>query len=509
MNGERQNTPEAPPVLELIGATKSYQGAHALAEVDFDLRPGEVHALVGENGAGKSTLCKALAGAIPLSAGEFRMDGRPVTLAGPGDALARGIAMVYQETSLVAGMSVAQNIELGHERFFNSLRRLNIRAQQTLQSLNFDINPTLPVALLGAAQRQMVEIARAVVADARIIIFDEPTASLSPEETQTFFDLVATLRRKGLSIVFISHALEEALTIADRITVLRDGRKVVTDAASRFDRDRLVRAMVGRTPGEKITRRTTSPQITAPREKVLEVENVVGANLVQNMSFSVYAGEVTGMAGLVGSGRTEIAQIIAGVQKRRVLHGGMIYYRGRPVRYRVPRQAINDGIVYVTEDRKVNGFFETMNAADNIYLGWLATRLGWRFLISPEERRRIGADWAGRVNIRALSGTDSTINEMSGGNQQKVVIAKSLVQQPGLVIFDEPTKGVDVGTIPQIHGLIRELAESGVAVIVTSSYLPEILTLSDRILVAQQGRIAEEFSPEEATEEKIMFAAVH
>ena len=494
------------PILELIGATKSYQGAHALSQVDFDLAAGEVHALVGENGAGKSTLCKALAGAIPLSAGEMRLDGRPVAFASPGEALAHGIAMVYQETSLVAGMSVAQNLELGRERFFNSLRQLNVRAQQTLQSLNFDIDPTLPVALLGAAQRQMVEIARAVVADARIIIFDEPTASLSPEETQTFFDLVRRLRRKGLSIVFISHALEEALTLADRITVLRDGQKVVCDAARRFDRDRLVRAMVGRMQDEGTARRPA--RAGEPREKVLEVENVVGANLVQNMSFSVYAGEVTGMAGLVGSGRTEIAQIIAGVQKRRVLYGGMIYLRGRPVRYRVPRQAINDGIVYVTEDRKVNGFFETMNAADNIYLGWLATRLGRRALISPAERRRIGAEWAGRVNIRALS-EDATINEMSGGNQQKVVIAKSLVQRPRLVIFDEPTKGVDVGTIPQIHGLIRELADSGVAVLVISSYLPEILSLSDRILVAQQGRIAEEFSPQEATEEKIMFAAVH
>ena len=508
MHREGGNVGAAPPVLELVGATKSYQGAHALAEVDFDLRSGEVHALVGENGAGKSTLCKVLAGTIPLSAGEMRLDGRPVAFTDPGEALACGIAMVYQETSLVPGMSVAQNIELGHERFFNSLRRLNVRAQQILQSLNFDIDPTLPVALLGAAQRQMVEIARAVIADARIIIFDEPTASLSPEETQTFFDLVGMLRRKGLSIVFISHALEEALTIADRITVLRDGRKVVTDAADRFDRDRLVRAMVGRAQEEGGARRPPRTRAGGGREKVLEVENVVGANLVQNMSFSVYAGEVIGMAGLVGSGRTEIAQIIAGVQKRRVLYGGMIYLRGRPVRYRVPRQAIDDGIVYVTEDRKVNGFFETMNAADNIYLGWLATRLGWRFLISSDERRRIGADWAERVNIRALSG-NATISELSGGNQQKVVIAKSLVQRPRLVIFDEPTKGVDVGTIPQIHALIRNLAENGVAVIVISSYLPEIMALSDRILVAQQGRIAEEFSPEEATEEKIMFAAVH
>ena len=508
MPAEARTPAATPPILELIGATKSYQGAKALEEVNFDLHPGEVHALVGENGAGKSTLCKVLAGAVPLSAGEIRMDGRPVTFAAPSDALACGISMVYQETSLVPGMSVAQNIELGHERFFNSLRRLNVRAQQTLQSLNFDIDPTLPVALLGAAQRQMVEIARAVISDARVIIFDEPTASLSPEETQTFFDLVATLRQRRLSIVFISHALEEALTIADRITVLRDGRKVVTDAAAGFDRNRLVRAMVGRAPEKGAASRPASVRAQAHREKVLEVENVVGANLVQNMSFSVYAGEVTGMAGLVGAGRTEIAQIIAGVQKRRRLHGGMIYFKGRPVRYRVPRQAINDGIVYVTEDRKVNGFFETMNAADNIYLGWLATRSGRRLLISPAERRRIGADWAERINIRALSG-DARISELSGGNQQKVVIAKSLVQRPDLVIFDEPTKGVDVGTIPQIHRLIRELAESGVAVIVISSYLPEILSLSDRILVAQQGRIAEEFAPEDATEEKIMFAAVH
>jgi len=500
------------PLLRVLKGSKSYSGAYAIRDIDFDLRIGEVHALVGENGAGKSTLCKALAGAIELSDGHIEIDGKRQSFVNPSAALTAGISMVYQETSLVPGMSVAQNIELGRERFFNRLRGLYINAQQTLQRLNFDIDPTLPAALLGAAERQMVEIARAVGANARIIIFDEPTAALTPEEKLIFFDLVEVLKSHGIAVIFISHALEEALSIADRITVLRDGQHVLTAPAETLERADLVHAMVGRDLSQSHYRRRTGeagPTAGAKREKVLVVENLIDANLVQNMSFSVYAGQVVGIAGLVGAGRTETAHIIAGITKRNLFHGGMIYLDGRPIRYRVPRQAVNDGIVYVTEDRKMNGFFETMDAKNNIYLGWLATRLGRRFLTSAPERDRIGAKWAERMHIRALDEA-SEIKALSGGNQQKVVIAKSLVQKPRLIIFDEPTKGVDVGAIPEIHALIRSLAEDdGVAVVVISSYLPEIMGISDRILVAQNGRIAEEFSPEEATEEKIMFAAVH
>lgn len=498
---------EARVLLQVEGASKVYAGVHALQDVRFDLRAGEIHALVGENGAGKSTLCKAIAGAIPLSAGRIRVDGIEHRFARPGDALRAGISMVYQETSLVPSMTVGQNLALGRERIMNSLRVLNITAQQQLQSLNFHVDPAALVATLGTAQRQMVEIARAAYHDARVIIFDEPTASLTPEEKLHFFQLLQDLRDRGLGIVFISHALEEALALADRITVLRDGRHVVTQPVANLTRDDVVRHMVGREV-QAAARPAPRAITTAPREKVLVVENLTMGNLVKNMSFTLYAGEVVGIAGLIGSGRTETAKIVSGAFKRDLIGGGTVRLRGRAVRYDVPRQAIDDGIVYITEDRKLNGFFETMTVEENIHLGRLATKRGRRWWVSARERRAVAGTWAQRLKVRAVSPL-ARIIELSGGNQQKVVVAKSLVQEPSVVFFDEPTRGVDVGAIPEIHQAIRQLADEGKAVVVISSYLPEILAVSDRILVARQGRIVEEFSAAEASEDRIMFAAIH
>ena len=495
--------------LRIEQGSKVYAGVHALQGVDFDLRAGEVHALVGENGAGKSTLCKAIAGAISLSSGRYLVDGEPVRFARPGDALKAGISMVYQETSLVPSMTVAQNIELGNERLFTRLRALNIKAQQLLQSLSFHVDPSLLVGSLGTAQRQMVEIARAAHHQARAIIFDEPTASLTPEEKLHFFQLLRDLRAKGIGIVFISHALEEALELADRITVLRDGRHVITAPVAELTRAQLVRHMVGREVEKSHYARAPRGDAPAkPREKVLSVENLTMGNIVKNMSFTLYAGEVVGIAGLIGSGRTETAKIVAGALKRNLIRGGSVVLRGRPVRYDVPKQAIDDGIVYITEDRKLNGFFETMTIAENIHLGRLATQQGFRVLVSARERRSLAAALIERLKVRAIS-AQAKIVELSGGNQQKVVVAKSLVQDPVVIFFDEPTRGVDVGAIPEIHQAIRQLADEGKAVVVISSYLPEVLAVSDRILVARQGRIVEEFAAAEATEDRIMFAAIH
>lgn len=498
------------PVLSIVRGSKVYGNVHAIEDIDFDLYPGEVHALVGENGAGKSTLCKAIAGTIELTSGEYFVQGRRTDFQKPADALAAGIAMVYQETSLVPTMTVAQNIELGNERLFNRFRPLNIKAQQILQTHNFHVDPALMVSALSTAQRQMVEIARALRHDAQIIIFDEPTASLTPEETLHFFQLIRDLRAKGVAIVYISHALEESLAISDRITVLRDGRRVVTGPTSGMTRDDLVRHMVGR--AVVATRaRASRPEAAGARpqrEKVLSVENLTMGSIVKNMSFSVYAGEVVGISGLIGSGRTETAKIICGALKRDLFKGGMVYLRGQPVRFRVPSQAINKGIVYISEDRKMNGFFETMTVDENIYLGRLATWRGWRFFLSRKDKDAIADQWVKKIRISAIH-RQAKIAELSGGNQQKVMIAKSLVQEPSLVIFDEPTRGVDVGTIPEIHQTIRDLAAEGKAVVVISSYLPEILSISDRILVTRQGRVVEEFSAEGATEAKIMYAAIH
>ncbi len=496
------------PIVEVRNATKEYRGVPAVKDVSFTLHRGEVHAVLGENGAGKSTLTKMIAGVVQPTAGEIWIDGEKAELDTPSEALKRGIAMVYQETSLVPSLTVAQNIYLTDDKRFHRLRGIYIAGQQFLQSLNFHVDPTAMVAGLGAGQKQMVEIARAVHHNAQVIIFDEPTATLTPEEKHQFFSLVARLKQRGVSIIFISHALEEALAIADRITVMRDGEHVVTDVTAAFDREKIVRAMVGRTlTGELYG----SYRERAPRPagtKVLSVQNLSMGNVVRNTSFSVFAGQITGVFGLIGSGRTEVAKVVAGVLKRDLFHGGQVRLNGRSVRYRVPRPAVRDGIIYVTEDRKVEGFFETMSIAENIYLAALAGAQTKSATVSVSEMRALAKEWIAALNVKAIN-ADARVIELSGGNQQKIVVAKALVQKPKLVIFDEPTRGVDVGAIAEIHQLINRLADEGIAVMVISSYLPEILQLSDRILVCRQGRIVEEFEGHRADEETIMYAAVH
>ena len=495
------------PVIEIRNVTKRFHGVPALQGVNFTLMPGEIHALLGENGAGKSTLTKIIAGVHAPTEGEVLFKGETLAFSRPADALQNGIAMVFQETSLVPSLTVAQNLYLGNERFLNRLRGIYISAQQFLQSLSFNVDPTMFVSQLGAAQKQMVEIARAVHRKAKVIIFDEPTATLTPEEKHHFFGLVARLKADGVSIIFISHALEEALAISDRITILRDGQHVVTDEARAFDRDRIVQHMVGRKLTDEIYQ-SRSRKARPYGTKMLSVQNLSMGKMVRNTSFSVYAGQITGIFGLIGSGRTETAKIIAGVVKRDFLHGGEVHLEGRPVRYRTPRQAVKDGIVYVTEDRKLEGFFDTKSIAQNIYAGLLGADLNRYPVLSYREMMELSKEWSARLKVRAISG-DAKVIELSGGNQQKVVIAKSLVQKPKVVIFDEPTRGVDVGAIAELHAQINALADEGLAVVVISSYLPEIMNLADRVLVARQGRVVEEFGIEEASEKKIMFAAVH
>jgi simple sugar transport system ATP-binding protein len=494
-------------MLSLRKATKLYAGVPAIDGVDFDLRRGEIHALVGENGAGKSTLTKVMAGVVTLTSGSMMVDGADVAPRTPLEARHLGIAMVFQENSLVPTMTVAQNLFLGQEKFYNRLRGIYIAAQQFLQSLNFDVTPTATVSGLGAAKKQMVEIARAVLHRAKVIIFDEPTASLTPEEKKYFFDLVRDLKKRGVSIVFISHALEEALLLADRITVLRDGKHVVTDDAAKFDRAAIVQAMVGRDLSNTLYGARKS-SVRPAGARVLTVQNLKMAPMVKNNSLSVFAGQITGVFGLVGAGRTETFKIVSGVLKRDFFHGGEILLHDKPVRYRVPAPAVKAGIAYVTEDRKVEGFFETSSIARNIYVGLLSKFPGGRMLLSRRETETVGKTWIEKLRVRAI-GDHGKVVELSGGNQQKVVIAKSLVQEPDLIIFDEPTRGVDVGAIVEIHELINQLADEGKAVVVISSYLPEIMALSDRILVSRQGKVVEEFSALDATEERIMYAAIH
>jgi simple sugar transport system ATP-binding protein len=415
--------------------------------------------------------------------------------------------MVFQETSLVPSMTVAQNLFLGREKFFNRVRGINIAAQQFMQSLSFEVDPTLQVSSLGAAKKQMVEIARAMLSQAQIIVFDEPTATLTPEEKRHFFVLVNTLKARGVSVIFISHALEEALEISDRITVLRDGKLVVTDRTTNFDRDRIVQAMVGRILSQELygTRKST---VRPPGRRVLSVRNLRVGNAVKNNSLSVFSGQITGIFGLVGSGRTETFKVVAGAIKRDYTNGGEVFLRGKAVRYRVPAQSVRNGVAYITEDRKIEGFFETMSIKANVFVGLLAKAGLDKFWVRSREVDAVGERWVNSLQVRAVS-KGARMIELSGGNQQKAVIAKSLVQEPELIIFDEPTRGVDVGAIAEIHQIINRLADEGKAVVVISSYLPEVMLLSDRLLVTRQGRVVEEFSPIEATEEKLMYAAVH
>lgn len=495
----------AHPVIRLENATKTYGGIAALAEADFDLQSGEIHALVGENGAGKSTLCKLIAGVVAPTEGVIRVDGEAVSFSAPKDASRCGIAMVYQETSLVPQLTVAQNIVLGREKAFNSVRKVRNAARQVLQRLNFKVDPSQLAGSLSAAKRQMVEIARAVLNEARVIILDEPTAALTPEETDHLFELMRSLKRSGVAIIFISHALEEALNHADRISVLRNGRMMVTGPAHDFDRTRLIRHMIGEDLQEQAG--ALAPRTARSATPVLRVENIRMGAMVNNMSFSIFPGEITGIAGLIGSGRSEIAKVIVGAVKRN-FGGGRIWLDGREVRYAIPAQAVADGIAYISEDRKLEGFFETLGFAENIGLGWLA-KFGRRAIKAPLRRmRQIAQEWEERLEIRSI-GANQPVLHLSGGNQQKVVIAKSLVQQPRLVIFDEPTRGVDVGAISEIRQIIRDLADEGAGVMLISSYLPEILDLSDRILVAKSGTIVAEFIRTEASAERILHAAVH
>ena len=497
---------EPRPIIQLEHATKRYGGIAALDGVSFALHPGEIHALAGENGAGKSTLCKLIAGVVAPSEGQLWVDGEAVSFSAPRDASRRGISMVYQETSLVPQLTVAQNIVLGRERTFNSVRKVRNAARQVLQRLNFNVDPTQLAGSLSAAKRQMVEIARAVLNDARVIILDEPTAALTPEETEHLFELMASLKKRGVAMIFISHALEEALTHADRISVLRNGQLVATGPSVEFDRPRLIRHMVGE---DLLDQRERSSLQNHPVSAlpVLRVENLRMGSMVNNMSFSVFPGQITGIAGLIGSGRSEMARVVMGHTKRN-FGGGRIWLDGREIRYTLPAHAVADGIAYISEDRKLDGYFDTMSIRENVELGWLAKFGRGRFFVPFAKLRDLARSWSERLSIRSI-GEGQPVLHLSGGNQQKVVIAKSLAQKPRLVIFDEPTRGVDVGAIAEIRKIIRDFAEGGAGVILISSYLPEILDLSDRILVAKSGTIVAEFSREEATAAAILNAAIH
>jgi ribose transport system ATP-binding protein len=492
----------APPVLQMRGISKQYPGVQALDNVDFEVRAGEVMALVGENGAGKSTLMKILAGAEMRDQGEILLDGKPVHITNPHEAMELGIRIIYQEFNLVPYLSAAENIFLGREPRarvpgFVDFRTMYARAQQLIDELGVQIDVRTPVQYLSVAQQQMVEIAKAISQNARVLAMDEPSATLTEHELQNLFRLIRRLKEQGVGIIYISHRLEEIFEIADRVTVLRDGKLVGVRYVAETNRDELIRMMVGREITEQFPTRKTQRGDVA-----LEVRHLNRKGVLHDISLKVHKGEIVGMAGLVGAGRTELARAIFGADP---IDSGEILLEGKPVRIRSPQDAIRLGIGLMTEDRKALGLILSMTVRENNTLANLKalTRLGF---VQLRRERQVAEQYVRDLMIRTPS-IEQAVKNLSGGNQQKVVLAKWLFTRSKVLIFDEPTRGIDVGAKAEIYQLMNRLAEEGVAILMISSELPEVLGMSDRILVMHQGRIAGELSREEATQERIMHLA--
>jgi rhamnose transport system ATP-binding protein len=490
----------------LLGATnisKSFAGVHALKDVSFDLRPGEVHALVGENGAGKSTLIKIITGAHQADEGTLEVNGRAVAENSPVISWKLGIAAIYQQPALFPDLTVSENIALGLEPR-GAWRRVRWgerrrRALDLLGRLGAAIDPDATVSTLTMPEQQLVEIARTLGADARILIMDEPTASLSEREVERLFRVIRDLRERGVGIVYISHRLDELFQVADRVTVLRDGRLVDTRPIAEVSRDELIRLMVGR----EIT--AVFPKRQVPLgDAVLELFGVCcGESGVHDVGFSVRAGEIFGLAGLVGAGRTELARVLFGLTPA---DSGTILLRGQPVVIDSPTRAVELGIAYVPEDRRRHGVILDLPVAANTSLAILnrISSFGW---LNFARERSVAESFVARLAIKTAS-VDAAAGDLSGGNQQKVAVARWLATEPAVLILDEPTQGVDVGAKAEIHRLMGELAARGLAIVMISSELPEILGMSDRIAVMHAGTVSGILDRAEATQEKILALAL-
>jgi ribose transport system ATP-binding protein len=484
------------------GIAKRFPGVVALGGVSFDVRAGEVHALVGENGAGKSTLMKILAGAQSADDGEILVNGVRESSYSPADAERLGIGMVYQEFNLVPELDAAANIVLGNEPVRGlvlNTRAARERARAVFEQLGVELPLGVPVRRLSVAQRQLIEIAKVLARDARIIVMDEPTAALSDRETDALFEVIARLKARGVAIVYISHRLEELPRIADRITVLRDGRNVETRPAADMPQSDLVRLMVGRPLDAHYPPLAPVPDSAAP---VLTVSNLRLAPLVNDVSLEVRAGEIVGLAGLVGAGRTELVRAIAGAD---VPAGGTVTVDGRAAPIHDPRGAIEAGIALVTDDRKALGLVLNMSIRENVTLAHLDFYSKGRFVDRAAENA-IARKLIGELQIRT-PGPEQAVRNLSGGNQQKVVLGKWLAGTARVYLFDEPTRGIDVGARFEIYQLMIELARGGAAIVMVSSDMPELLGMSHRILVVRAGSIVAELSREEATSERVLAAA--
>ena len=491
----------ATPVMALADVSKQFGATRALVSAGIELFAGEVHAVVGENGAGKSTLIKTMTGIHAPDTGEVRIDGELVTLGSPADAQRRGVVAIYQEPMIFPDLSVAENIFMGHRgrRQFVRWRKLYDEAADILRSLDIDIDPHAPANTLTVGAQQAVEIAKAISLDARVLIMDEPTASLSAHEAQRLFSQVDRLRARGVAVLFISHRLDEVFRIADRITVFRDGRRISTRPVAELTEDLLVREMVGREVGDFFVRTRHEPG-----EVALEVRDLGRAGTFEDVSFDVRAGEVVGLAGLVGAGRTDVGLALFGIAPAST---GTVAVDGHEVTIASPRDALASGIAYMTEDRRKLGLSLPQSVTSNITLPQIAAFRGRFGLVDREAERRTAASFRDRLHIRTPS-LDTPVGNLSGGNQQKTMLAKWLNVAPRVLVLDEPTRGIDVGAKADVHRLIDDLAREGIAVVIISSDLPEVLAMSDRVIVMREGRVRGEFTHDEAEPESVMTAMV-
>lgn len=488
-------------LLRIEGVSKSFPGVQALSNVNLDLDAGEVHAVVGENGAGKSTLMKAIAGIYQKDTGTIYLDGRPVDVDSPHTAQELGISIIHQELLLMPDLTIAENIYIGREKrrglgVFVDDRDLNRRASELFERLGISLDPRTKVGNLMVAQQQVVEIAKALSFKARILIMDEPTAALTESETETLFDLIEDLKAKGTGIIYISHRIEELKSVADRITVLRDGERIDTLSIRETDLRQVISLMVGREiKGERRPR-----NVRSDRPTVLKVEGVTTKDLLRDVSFELKQGEILGFAGLLGAGRTEVARVICGADKAQ---HGEIYLHGNRVKINDPSAAARLRIGYLSEDRKRYGLMLDQNVAFNILISSLTDYVNALGLVRDEAGRETANRFVESMKIKTPTIRQRTVN-LSGGNQQKVVVSKWLVKNCDILIFDQPTRGIDVGAKEEIYALLNALADDGKSIIMISSELPEVLRMAHRIIVMCEGRVTGVLDNSEADQETIM-----
>ena len=489
--------------IQAVGVTKSFGGVKALSGINLAVRANTIHCIVGENGAGKSTLMKIFSGVLDRDGGDILVSGRPVDIRSPKDSSAHGIGIIYQEFVLAPDMTVAENIfldNLGNGGFFVNGRALRAKAREITSRFGFDIDPGAKVEHLSVAYMQIVEIAKALAKDVKVLILDEPTAVLSEPEIRVLFDILAKLKASGVTIIYISHRLEEVFEIGDDITVIKDGETMVSAPRTEFDRHSIIRHMTGRDMSDLFPRRTG----VEIGEEIFRADNVSQADIIDGISLSVRKGEVVGIAGLVGSGRTEFARTVFGMDR---LTSGELFLCGESVRMRTPREAVKRGIGLVPENRKDQGLILPMSIAENLTSANLRGIASARLFINRKRENGITRDYGEKLRIKRNSDREA-VGNLSGGNQQKVVLAKWLNSGCRFLILDEPTRGVDVGAKYEIYTVINELATAGYGILIISSEVIEIIGMCDRVYVFAEGRVAGELAGDALTEEAIMHMAI-